>query len=114
MSALQLHIRPVERSDYDQWHQMWTKYLEFTKSSVAPEVYISTFDRFFDEGEFEPNCLIAQSGDQMVGLVHFLYHRHNWFPQNDCYLQDLYADETRRGTGIGRKLIEAVYARADA
>jgi GNAT superfamily N-acetyltransferase len=31
-----------------------------------------------------------------------------------CYLQDLYADPAVRGTGIGRKLIEAVYAAADA
>ena len=31
-----------------------------------------------------------------------------------CYLQDLYADPDVRGLGIGRALIEAVYAAADA
>ena len=34
--------------------------------------------------------------------------------ENVCYLQDLYADPELRGRGIGRALIEAVYAAADA
>ena len=64
--------------------------------------------------EFEPNCFVAVFDGNLVGLVHYLYHRHNWRIENVCYLQDLYAAEDLRGHGIGRKLIEAVYARADA
>ena len=33
--------------------------------------------------------------------------------ENVCYLQDLYATPESRGTGVGRALIEAVYAAAD-
>jgi GNAT superfamily N-acetyltransferase len=43
-----------------------------------------------------------------------VFHRHAWKVENVCYLQDLYADPDVRGTGIGRALIEAVYAEADA
>jgi GNAT superfamily N-acetyltransferase len=39
---------------------------------------------------------------------------HCWRVENVCYLQDLYADPEVRGTGVGRQLIEAVYAAADA
>ena len=46
--------------------------------------------------------------------MHYLFHRHCWRVENVCYLQDLYADAAVRGTGIGRRLIEAVYAAADA
>jgi GNAT superfamily N-acetyltransferase len=49
-----------------------------------------------------------------VGLVHYIYHAHNWKVDEVCYLQDLYADPAARGAGVGRKLIEAVYAAADA
>lgn len=49
-----------------------------------------------------------------MGLVHFLFHRHNWKIENVCYLQDLYTDPSVRGQGAGRALIEAVYAAADA
>ena len=108
-----VQIRSVERADFAAWQTMWTKYLEFYESSVEPEIYQNTFDRFFIDREFEPNCFVAVLDDNLVGLVHFLYHRHNWRIENVCYLQDLYAAEDFRGHGIGRKLIEAVYARAD-
>lgn len=109
----QLTIRAVQRDDYEQWHALWTKYLEFYESSVAPEIYQSTFDRFFSDGEYEPNCFVAEKDGALVGLVHFMAHRHNWRIENVCYLQDLYSAEHMRGEGIGRKLIEAVYAHAD-
>lgn len=92
---------------------MWTKYLEFYESSVEPEIYLNTFERFFVDEEFEPNCFVAVKDGALVGLVHFMAHRHNWRIENVCYLQDLYADENMRGEGIGRKLIEAVYTQAD-
>lgn len=108
-----IEIRPVKRQDYDAWHAMWTKYLEFYESSVEPEIYLNTFERFFVDEEFEPNCFVAVKDGALVGLVHFMAHRHNWRIENVCYLQDLYADENMRGEGIGRKLIEAVYTQAD-
>ena len=37
----------------------------------------------------------------------------NWNIEDDCYLQDLFVVEPARGRGIGRSLIEAVYAEAD-
>jgi GNAT superfamily N-acetyltransferase len=44
--------------------------------------------------------------------VHFLYHEDTWSTAPACYLQDLYVDETVRGSGCGRQLIEAVNAAA--
>jgi len=49
-----------------------------------------------------------------VGLVHYIYHDHMWRPEGVCYLQDLYSDPEFRGQGIGRALIETVYAEASA
>ncbi|ARE38917.1 Acetyltransferase [Rhodovulum sp. P5] len=59
-------------------------------------------------------CRLALIGGQPVGLVHFIFHKHCWKPEGVCYLQDLYADAEVRGKGVGRALIEAVYAVADA
>ena len=58
--------------------------------------------------------LVAERDGQLVGLAHYLFHRHCWRIEDVCYLQDLYVDPEARGTGLGRALIEAVYARADA
>ena len=57
--------------------------------------------------------LVADRDGRLVGLTHYLFHRHGWKIENTCYLQDLYADPEVRGQGVGRALIEAVYRAAD-
>lgn len=113
MTSNNLVIRPIEASDQPEWRRLWTSYLEFYETSVPEEVYQETFRRLVNEGEYEPNGFIALQDGRPVGLVHYIQHRTCWSTKNNCYLQDLYADPEHRGAGIGRALIEAVYAKAD-
>jgi GNAT superfamily N-acetyltransferase len=46
--------------------------------------------------------------------VHYHFYRNTTLLKDDCYLQDLFTEGRLRGKGIGRKLIEAVYAVARA
>ena len=48
--------------------------------------------------------------DNAIGLVHHIQHRSCWTVGDYCYLQDLFVDPAARGNGVGRKLIEHVYA----
>ncbi len=107
-------IRPLQATDKTEWARLWKGYLRFYETNLPPEIYDSTFERMLstDTGEF--NALVAEKDGVLVGLVHYLFHRHGWKIENVCYLQDLYVDETARGMGAGRGLIEAVYAAADA
>lgn len=111
---MQLTIRPLEQRDEADWRRLWTAYLEFYETSVPEPVYATTFARLLDPGRPQQNGLIAEQDGRAVGLVHYIYHPHNWRLEDVCYLQDLYADPDVRGTGVGRALIEAVYAAADA
>lgn len=108
-----IEIKPLSKEDKAVWRELWTSYLVFYKSEVSEAVYQSTFERLLTDGEYEPSALLAWDGDQAVGLVHYMFHRHCWRVENVCYLQDLFARPETRGTGVGRALIEAVYARAD-
>ena len=109
-----VNIRPLRVSDRDAWAVLWTAYLEFYGSSVPDAVYESTFERLLGQDDTDFSGLVAEQNGTLVGLTHYLFHRHCWKIENTCYLQDLYADPSVRGKGIGRQLIEAVYAKADA
>ena len=50
----------------------------------------------------------------MVGIAHYLFHRSTTRLRDVCYLRDLFTAEELRGRGIGRQLIQAVYAAARA
>jgi GNAT superfamily N-acetyltransferase len=110
----EISVRPIEQSDHDEWRRLWTAYLTFYETTIPDSVYASTWTRLFADGEYEPKGLLAFFDGSPVGLVHYLFHRTCWSEKNNCYLQDLYANPEMRGKGIGRALIEAVYAVADA
>lgn len=109
-----LTIRPLEAGDEADWRRLWTLYLEYYESTVPEEVYQTTWQRLLSGLPNEYQGLMAFSGDRAVGLTHYLFHRHCWRIENVCYLQDLVVDTDVRGKSIGRALIEAVYAAADA
>ena len=114
MDHSQITIRPLAREDEAAWRKLWTDYLTFYKSTVPDAVYDATFARLLGDGPEDFNAFVAEQDGQLVGLVHYLFHRHCWRVEDVCYLQDLYATPEVRGQGVGRKLIEAVYAAADA
>lgn len=104
----ELVVRPLAPSDHAEWRRLWTAYLTFYETSVPEEVYQTTWERLFSEGEYEPRGFIALLDGKPVGLTHYMYHRTCWSLVNNCYLQDLFADPDIRGKGVGAALIKAV------
>ena len=109
-----LSIRPLTAADEADWRRLWTGYLTYYETMLPEAVYASTFARLLSDAPSEYRGLLAVQGGRPVGLAHYLFHRTCWAVADTCYLQDLFADPGLRGHGIGRALIEAVYAAADA
>jgi GNAT superfamily N-acetyltransferase len=112
-----LNIRDVTRTDHGQWLPLWDGYNAFYgrvgPTALPADITAMTWARFFDA--YEPmHCLVAEQGDQLIGLAHYLFHRSTTMIGPTCYLQDVFTSESARGRGVGRALIEAVYARAKA
>ncbi|SHN30231.1 Ribosomal protein S18 acetylase RimI [Pseudomonas asturiensis] len=108
-----VQIRPVTADDHQAWLPLWQAYLRFYKTELAEVVSDVSWQRFLDSSE-PTHAALAWLDDQAVGMVNFIYHRSNWSIANACYLQDLFVAPEQRGTGLGRQLIEHVYATAKA
>jgi GNAT superfamily N-acetyltransferase len=110
--TLEPTIRFVVRTDFRQWLHLWKGYNEFYGRSGATalpdEITQMTWSRFFDV--YEPvHAMVAEHEGQLLGFVHYLYHRSTISISPTCYLQDLFTKDSVRGKGIGRRLINAVY-----
>ncbi len=112
-----LIVRPVGQDDYEAWRPLWDGYNAFYgragPTALADEVTHVTWDRFFDANE-PVHALVAEQDGQLIGLVHYLFHRSTTALAPVCYLNDLFTSAEARGTGVGKVLIEAVYDRAQA
>jgi GNAT superfamily N-acetyltransferase len=106
-------IRPVAAADYAQWEPLWEGYNLFYRRTVPAAITRLSWSRFFDPAE-PVHALVADQKGELLGLVHFIYHRNTTLAGPICYLQDLFTAEHARGRGVGRALIEAVYAQARA
>ena len=107
-------IRALTEQDWDDWCRLWRAYLAFYETELPEEIYVETFKRLIGSDPNDFNGLVAEVDGKVEGLTHYLFHRHGWKIENVCYLQDLYASPEVRGRGVGRALIEGVYAAADA
>ena len=65
-------------------------------------------------GEEPVHALVAEQNGYLIGIAHYLFHRSTTRLTDVCYLQDLFTAEEARGRGIGRQLIQGVYAAAKA
>jgi GNAT superfamily N-acetyltransferase len=110
-----LRVRPVVQGDHTAWRPLWDGYNAFYgrhgATALAEHVTQTTWQRFLDPGE-PMFALVAEDEGQLVGLAHCVFHRSMTRVEPVCYLSDLFTLESRRGRGIGRLLIEAVYEEA--
>lgn len=108
-----MKIRMAHEDDFAQWVTLWKGYQVFYKTNIAEATTDTTWSRFLDPAE-PMYCAVAEVDGKLIGMVHYIFHRSCWTEGDYVYLQDLFAAPELRGKGVGRALIEHVYAVAKA
>ncbi len=122
-------IRPLAATDFAAWKPLWDGYNAFYErvgpTALPDAVTESTWHRLFDASEpmsafvaeatggtteAQMGAKTSNDNGALLGLVHCLFHRSTTSIANNCYLQDLFTTPEARGQGVGKALIEAVYA----
>jgi len=106
-------ITPVTSGDHAEWFSLWNAYLAFYESTLDAEVSDSTFTRLVDPESPIHGAIARDDEGVACGIVHWLAHPATWTRTTYCYLEDLFVDPGRRGSGIGTALIAHVRAWAE-
>jgi GNAT superfamily N-acetyltransferase len=108
-----IEIRELDAGDRAAWDPLWQGYLTFYEKPLPTIVTDTVWARFHDPAESVFALGAFLHGD-LVGIVHYLFHRATWSVADRCYLEDLFVTPTARGHGAGRALITAVIDKARA
>jgi hypothetical protein len=92
-----LIIRPVVPTDFAGGNDYGTIIFTVARCDHAPRCdYEDDLVRFFDA--YEPvHAIVAERDGQLLGLVHYIFHRSTIMIESTCYLQDLFTAESARG-----------------
>jgi GNAT superfamily N-acetyltransferase len=107
-----IDIRPVTKGEREIWERLWRSFQAFHNFAVSDEAMEVTWQRFHDPAE--PMFLLgAYLDNELSGIVQYIFHRSCTTVRDFCFLNNLYVAESARGQGVGRALVEAVYAAAE-
>ena len=106
-----IEITPLRPQDRAGWQPLAVGYNAFYERVLPDADYDRAWSRLMKADEL--HGLAARLDGRVVGIAHYLFHASVWF-DNVCYLADLFVDETVRGQGAARALIEEVAAAARA
>jgi GNAT superfamily N-acetyltransferase len=108
-------VRSAESSDYAAWRPLWDGYNQFYGrhgDTALPEAITEILWHRLLAANEPMFALVALRELKIVGIAHYLFHRSTTRIENLCYLNDIFTPPELRGQGIGRALIDGVYAEA--
>jgi GNAT superfamily N-acetyltransferase len=106
-------IRDAVSADETRWRALWSAYLAYYRTDLPPQVTDATWARILDP-DSRMSCRVAELDGAVVGFAVWHHHLASWHTADDCYLEDLFVDPAARGGGIGRALLDDLFALAHA
>ncbi|HZM82590.1 MAG TPA: GNAT family N-acetyltransferase [Candidatus Limnocylindrales bacterium] len=127
-------IRRAEAADEQRWRELWEGYTRFYEREPVEAITRHTWARILDPaapvhalvavgestvgestvGESAVGESTVGESAGIVGIANYLTHENTSTLTPVCYLQDLFVDPAARGSGVGRRLIDALWEEVKA
>ncbi|HZG16073.1 MAG TPA: GNAT family N-acetyltransferase [Candidatus Bathyarchaeia archaeon] len=102
---MMIDIAPFKAEDRYHWEVLARSYKAFYETELPESKYNEIWNRLLNgDGIFGFGAYLHGN---LVGITHYVFQPNIW-NEDVCYLQDLFVDETARGNGVARALIERV------
>ena len=105
--SAELEIAPVAVEEFEELLPLIAAYQRFYEVEAIDEERNRTFFRRFVDPSEDGLLLGARSEGRLVGYTCLYWHFSSLEACESVLMNDLYVDESTRGQGVGRALIEA-------
>jgi GNAT superfamily N-acetyltransferase len=90
-----------EFQDYAAWLTLWREF----KPDITDHIALRTWNKLHDPTASVKGLAAVNEEGKFVGFAHYVVHDSTDSLGEKCYVQELFVTEARRGTGIGRQLL---------
>lgn len=103
-------VRPAARDDLPDILRLVRDLAAYEREPDAAVATSDDFGRvlFPDHGQPSTFCHVADVDGRVVGIALWFVTFSTWTGQQGIWLEDLYMEPERRGSGIGKKLLAAL------
>jgi GNAT superfamily N-acetyltransferase len=109
-----MRIRDATAADGAGFRRLWDAYLAFYHVTLDPAVTDQTWSRILDPASPLSARVAVDNAGTVRGFAVWHHHVASWHLANDLYLEDLFVDAPARGAGLGRALLDDLFALAHA
>lgn len=102
-------IRPAEAADEPRWRVLWDAYTRFYEREPDEAITRHAWARILDPAA-SVHAIVAERDGLVIGIANYVIQESTSQLTPGCYLQDLFVDPAARAGGVGRALIDWLWA----
>jgi GNAT superfamily N-acetyltransferase len=109
-----LMIRAAVAADEQRWRELWDAYTRFYERQPVEPITCHTWARILDPAAPVYAIVAERAGAGVIGIANYVIQENTSALAPGCYLQDLFVDPAARAAGVGRALIDWLWAEVKA
>ncbi len=105
---MSVKTRALKAEDRARWDVLYKGYADFYGVPQTPEMRDKVFGWLMDPDHTSNGLVAVDEAGEIIGLTHYRPFASPLRAIDNCFLDDLFVDPARRGSGAAEALIEGV------